>query len=102
MYCDANSESFLAAIDFFQHINLVYGTIAEYCTMSGCSDMSGPTTRPYLWFDEKGKKVKVAAPQYIDYVMTFTQKTINDETIFPTKFGMFPAENLRMEIFDSI
>ncbi|XP_018027356.1 MOB kinase activator-like 2 isoform X1 [Hyalella azteca] len=73
-------------IDFFQHINLVYGTIAEYCTMSGCSDMSGPTTRPYLWFDEKGKKVKVAAPQYIDYVMTFTQKTINDETIFPTKF----------------
>ncbi|KAF2358091.1 MOB kinase activator family [Trinorchestia longiramus] len=73
-------------IDFFQHINLVYGTIAEFCTMSGCSDMSGPATRPYLWFDEKGKKVKVAAPQYIDYVMTFTQKTINDETIFPTKF----------------
>lgn len=78
---------FVPAIDFFQHINLVYGTIAEFCTMSGCSDMSGPATRPYLWFDEKGKKVRVAAPQYIDYVMTFTQKTINDETIFPTKFG---------------
>lgn len=59
--------------------------------------------RTYLWFDEKGKKVKVAAPQYsklysftykwyisngmfyyyflllfiVDYVMTFIQKTIN-------------------------
>jgi len=79
-------------IDFFQHINLVYGTIAEFCTLSGCSDMMGPATRPYLWFDEKGKKVRVAAPQYIDYVMTFTQKTINDESIFPTKFeNEFPV-----------
>lgn len=43
--------------------------------------------RTYLWFDEKGKKTKVAAPQYIDYVMTFTQKTISDESIFPTKYG---------------
>ena len=55
--------------------------------MSGCPDMTGPATRQYLWFDEKGKKTRVAAPQYIDYVMTFTQKTINDESIFPTKFG---------------
>lgn len=44
-------------------------------------------SRQYLWIDEKGKRCKVAAPQYIDYVMTFTQKTINDESIFPTKFG---------------
>lgn len=43
--------------------------------------------RTYLWFDEKGKKTRVAAPQYIDYVMTFIQKTISDETIFPTKYG---------------
>ena len=49
--------------------------------------MMGPATRQYLWFDEKGKKTRVAAPQYVDYVMTFTQKTINDESIFPTKFG---------------
>lgn len=40
-----------------------------------------------MWFDEKGKKTRVAAPQYIDYVMTFIQKTISDESIFPTKYG---------------
>ena len=45
--------------------------------------------RTYLWFDEKGKKTRVAAPQYIDYVMTFTQRTVSDETIFPTKYGKF-------------
>lgn len=46
----------------------------------------------YLWFDEKGKKTRVAAPQYIDYVMTFTQKTVSDESIFPTKYANeFPS-----------
>lgn len=43
--------------------------------------------RQYFWFDDKGKKIKVAAPQYIDFVMTFIQKTFNDESVFPIKFG---------------
>ncbi|KAJ8986069.1 hypothetical protein NQ317_003363 [Molorchus minor] len=76
----------------FDHVNLVYGTVSEFCTPSGCPDMTGPGQRTYLWFDEKGKKTKVAAPQYIDYVMTFIQKTISDETIFPTKYANeFPS-----------
>ncbi|XP_067647200.1 MOB kinase activator-like 2 isoform X2 [Eurosta solidaginis] len=76
----------------FEHVNLVYGTISEFCTPSGCSDMTGPGNRTYLWFDEKGKKTRVAAPQYIDYVMTFTQKTVSDELIFPTKYANeFPS-----------
>ncbi|XP_055379009.1 MOB kinase activator-like 2 isoform X2 [Condylostylus longicornis] len=76
----------------FEHVNLVYGTISEFCTTSGCQDMTGPGNRTYLWFDEKGKKTRVAAPQYIDYVMTFTQKTVSDESIFPTKYANeFPS-----------
>ncbi|XP_036216754.2 MOB kinase activator-like 2 isoform X2 [Bactrocera oleae] len=76
----------------FEHVNLVYGTISEFCTPSGCADMTGPGNRTYLWFDEKGKKTRVAAPQYIDYVMTFTQKTVSDESIFPTKYANeFPS-----------
>lgn len=49
--------------------------------------MTGPGGRSYAWYDERGKKSRVAAPQYVDYVMTYTQKTVNDETIFPTKYG---------------
>ncbi|EDS37652.1 conserved hypothetical protein [Culex quinquefasciatus] len=81
-----------SALALFEHVNLVYGTISEFCTTSGCPDMTGPGTRMYLWFDEKGKKTRVAAPQYIDYVMTFTQKTVSDESIFPTKYANeFPS-----------
>jgi len=72
-------------IAFFEHINLIYGTISEFCTMSGCSEMCGPGNKLYLWTDERGKRSKVPAPQYIDYVMTYMQKTLNDESIFPTK-----------------
>ncbi|XP_017773924.1 PREDICTED: MOB kinase activator-like 2 isoform X2 [Nicrophorus vespilloides] len=79
-------------MSLFDHVNLVYGTVSEFCTITGCPDMTGPGQRTYLWFDEKGKKTRVAAPQYIDYVMTFTQKTISDETIFPTKYANeFPS-----------
>ena len=42
----------------------------------------------YQWLDDKGKKVKVTAAQYIEYVTAFTQKTICDESIFPTKYGV--------------
>lgn len=74
-------------IGFFEHINLIYGTISEFCTPSSCPDMVGPGPRQYLWVDEKGKKSRLSAHQYIDYSMTYVQKTINDEATFPTKHG---------------
>ena len=37
----------------------------------------------HLW----GKKTRLSAPQYVDLLMTYVQKTINDETVFPTKHG---------------
>lgn len=74
-------------IGFFEHVNLTYGTVSEYCTQSSCPEMVGPGPRNYSWIDEKGKKTRLSAPQYVDYVMTYCQKTINDETVFPTKHG---------------
>ena len=40
-----------------------------------------------MWFDERNKKVKYSAPQYIDLSMMFIQRTLSDETIFPTRLG---------------
>ena len=49
--------------------------------------MTGPQNSSYLWVDERNKKVKYSAPQYIDLSMMFIQKTLSDETIFPTRLG---------------
>lgn len=72
-------------------MNLLYGTVSEFCTAASCPDMTGPGGRSYAWYDERGKKSRVAAPQYVDYVMTYTQKTVNDESVFPTKYGERPT-----------
>lgn len=79
-------------IQIFEYVNLVYGTISEHCTQTGCPDMTAPQSKTYLWYDEKGKKNRCPAPQYIDYVMTYTQRTISDESYFPTKYAKeFPS-----------
>lgn len=44
-------------------------------------------SRIYYWYDEKGKKTKCTAPQYVDFVMSLCQKLVTDEEIFPTKYG---------------
>ncbi|XP_050410827.1 MOB kinase activator 2 isoform X1 [Patella vulgata] len=79
-------------ISFFDHVNLMYGVVSEYCTPETCPAMTAPGNVQYFWHDDKGKKYKYPASQYIDYVMSFIQKTITDETVFPTKFGeVFPS-----------
>ncbi|KPJ01094.1 Mps one binder kinase activator-like 2 [Papilio xuthus] len=83
----------VAALALFEHVNLLYGTVSEFCTAATCPDMTGPGARAYAWYDERGKKTRVAAPQYVDYVMTYTQKTVTDETVFPTKYVRVGAAN---------
>lgn len=41
----------------FDHINLVYGTISEFCTMTGCPDMTGPGLR-YVFFCPRYSKLR--------------------------------------------
>lgn len=47
---DLKSLSVLV-VDFFNRINLIYGTISEYCTEQTCPTMSGGPRFEYLWAD---------------------------------------------------
>ncbi|XP_051823364.1 MOB kinase activator 2 isoform X1 [Antechinus flavipes] len=71
---------------FFHHINLQYSTISEFCTGDSCQTMAVGNTQ-YYWYDERGKKTKCTAPQYVDFVMSSVQKLVTDEDVFPTKYG---------------
>ncbi len=42
------------------------------------------------------KAIKVSAPEYVDYLMTWVQNQLDDETIFPSKIGMI--NNIRIYI----
>lgn len=39
----------------------------------------------YTWIDQNKRQVKLPAPQYIDYVMTWVGGLLSDEATFPTK-----------------
>ncbi len=44
----------------------------------------------YHWADGTNikKPIKCSAPKYIDYLMTWVQDQLDDETLFPSKIGM--------------
>ncbi|XP_034668682.1 MOB kinase activator-like 3 isoform X3 [Drosophila subobscura] len=48
-----NMNDWLAVhvVDFFNRINLIYGTVSEFCDESTCPTMSGGSRYEYLWAD---------------------------------------------------
>nr|CAI5820784.1 unnamed protein product [Callosobruchus analis] len=82
-----------SAVDFFNQINMLYGTITEFCTEDSCPIMSAGPKYEYHWADGHTvkKPIKCSAPKYIDYLMTWVQDQLDDETLFPSKIGVpFP------------
>jgi len=76
-------------VDFFNRINLIYGTISDYCTEQSCPVMSGGPRYEYRWQDEHKyrKPTALSAPQYMNLLMDWIEVQINNEDIFPTNVG---------------
>lgn len=51
--------------------------------------MSAGPKYSYHWADGQTvkKPIKCSAPKYIDYLMTWVQDQLDDETLFPSKIG---------------
>ncbi|KAH1012032.1 hypothetical protein HUJ04_001278 [Dendroctonus ponderosae] len=83
----------LLVVDFFNRINLIYGTICDDCTEQTCPTMSGGPRFEYLWAD--GGKFKKPTPlparEYISYLMDWIEMQINNQAVFPCTSDMpFP------------
>ena len=90
---DVNEWVAVNTVDFYNQLNMLYGTLHDVCTPESCPVMSAGPKYEYLWADgvEVKKPIKVSAPVYIDYLMTWVQKEMDDEELFPSKFGVpFP------------
>jgi len=90
---DLNEWLAVNTVDFFNQINMLYGTITEFCTPQSCSVMSAGPKYEYHWADGVTikKAIRVSAPEYVDYLMTWVQNQLDDESTFPSKIGVpFP------------
>ncbi|XP_065901051.1 MOB kinase activator 3B-like [Dysidea avara] len=80
-------------VDFFNRINLIYGTVSDYCTDATCPIMSGGQKYEYLWADtDRYKKpTALSAPQYMSMLMEWIESIINNEDVFVVQAGVpFP------------
>lgn len=83
---DINEWVAVNTVDFFNQINMLYGTITEFCTDQTCPIMSAGAKYNYHWADGQiiKKPIKCSAPRYIDYLMNWIQSQVDNEAIFPS------------------
>lgn len=86
---DLNDWVAVHVVDFFNRINLIYGTVSEFCTDTTCPIMSGGPRYEYRWQDENKyrKPTALSAPQYMSLLMDWIETQVNNENIFPTNVG---------------
>ncbi|VDN23560.1 unnamed protein product [Dibothriocephalus latus] len=80
-------------VDFYNRINLIYGTICDRCTAESCPRMTGGKKFEYHWRDNNRyrKPTPVSAPDYIGLLMDWIDEQINDPVLFPTSMDVpFP------------
>lgn len=90
---DLNEWLAVNTIEFYNDINLLYGMLVEFCTKESCPIMSAGPKYEYHWADGTNVKapLKVSAAEYIEYLMTWVESQLNNETIFPSVIGVpFP------------
>ena len=83
-------------VDFFNQINLLYGTITEFCSPEKCPVMSAGPKYEYHWADgvDIKKAIRVSAPAYVDHLMSWVQKQLDDESLFPSRPGKLLDKSL--------
>jgi len=89
---DLNEWLAVNTVDFFNQINLLYGSLSEFCNSKSCPIMSAGPKYEYLWADETIKKpIQCSAPEYVEYLMTWVQGQLDDESVFPSRVDVpFP------------
>eukprot|EP00037_Helgoeca_nana_P032542 m.414310 g.414310 ORF g.414310 m.414310 type:complete len:225 (+) comp29313_c0_seq1:568-1242(+) len=96
---DQNEWIAVNTVDFFNQLNMLYGTLTEFCTPETCPTMSAGPKYEYHWADGVRVKrpIKCCAPEYIDFMMTWVQEQLDSETVFPSRMGVpFPKNFMQI------
>ncbi|KAG9315952.1 Mob1/phocein [Chiua virens] len=95
-YVDIMEWVAVNVFDFYTNLNEFYGVISECCTQHSCPTMSAGPNLNYTWINQDRKSVHLAAPTYIDYVMTWVQNLLDDENTFPSTIKHVYRQLLRV------
>lgn len=108
---DVNEWLAVHVVDFYNQINMLYGTITEFCSPQTCPRMIATEEYEYLWQETNPsangsiaprKPVSLPACEYVENLMNWIQNFFDNDNIFPSKIGApFPLQfpNLIKTIF---
>jgi len=84
----------LNTVDFYNQINVLYGTISEFCTATSCPRMSAGDKYEYFWAaTSKDAPIQCSAPDYVHHLMNWVEAQLDDPKIFPTTMDeAFPKD----------
>ncbi|KAJ6746523.1 MOB KINASE ACTIVATOR-LIKE 2A-RELATED [Salix koriyanagi] len=88
---DINEWLAVNTVDFFNQVNILYGTLTEFCTSANCPTMTAGPKYEYRWADGVAikKPIEVSASKYVEYLMDWIEAQLDDELIFPQKKRIF-------------
>jgi len=77
----------LNTVDFFNEMALLYGVVADEAAAKHSKEGEGyPPSVEYRWLDAAHKRpIRCSAPDYVDYVMTWVEGQLQNESIFPSR-----------------
>lgn len=79
-------------VDFYNELSLLYGLCLDDAAQYNKPGAGFPRGFEYLWSSGGGAKpIRVSAPEYVDYVMTWVEAQLDNEEIFPVyESAQFP------------
>eukprot|EP00003_Mantamonas_plastica_P030644 TRINITY_DN769_c0_g1_i1.p2 TRINITY_DN769_c0_g1~~TRINITY_DN769_c0_g1_i1.p2 ORF type:complete len:179 (-),score=73.98 TRINITY_DN769_c0_g1_i1:113-649(-) len=101
---DENEWLAVNTVVFYNQINLLYGTLVDYCTDESCDLMSAGSKYKYLWADGKKykKATEVTAPQYVNLLFDSIEAQLDDEKCFPSSADVDWPKNFKNQIVSNI
>ena len=94
---DLNEWLAVKTVDLFNEVALVYGMVSEFCTEHSCPKMCAGSRFEYKWGDGVTYKTptEVSAPKYVELLMAWVKKQLDDPTRFPVEPGAPFPPNFR-------
>ncbi|CAI5760496.1 unnamed protein product [Candida verbasci] len=104
---DLNEWLAIHVVDFYNQINMLYGTITEFCSPKTCPRMIATEEYEYLWQESNTnnhtdlnnsisspkRPISLPACEYIENLMNWVQNFFDNDNIFPSKIGSpFPHQ----------
>lgn len=87
-------------VDFYNQINLLYGSITEFCSPTTCPEMKATDEFEYLWANapQYPKPTRLPAPTYISLLLSWVSDHISNASLFPTAPGAPFPSNFEKEV----